>query len=968
MILFRFLSLTFLTLFSSLSFAAAPPGESWFTLRTPNFRVHHTGPLEPYARSFAQSLERALPKLETRLKWKLPTPVDVIVMDPSDSANGFAASFPNTHMELYATPFEADSALAYYHNWVDELAIHELTHIVANDGSRGGYSFLRSIFGSWVKPNGLQPVWLMEGLAVYQETSLSPAGRGRSPLFEALLREAVIERKLTHSSYTSIDRFNDGAPWWPAGNTPYLLGYAIQAEANRDAPNLPGEVSFENAGSFPFAVNSVVENLTGTDWPSYWEATRERLEQRFQPRENNQPTCQLTRSGKHTGGHAVGGGWIYYSEEDWNHGFHLARLKEGACPNQEVERLFRKQYSGPTQVAVSQDGKKVAFAAFDRYGNDYFYSDIYLWDAEEEEVERLTDEGRAHAPTFSKDGESIFFIHTKDSVSSIVRMSLKDRSFATIFTAAPTERITSLASSRQNLYFSFHRNQGQEKIYELSLTNPSAKAKEAFQPCKTDRCFERNPFVAADGKIYFAGVYGYSAQDIYVFDPSTKVVTKIFASSTGYADRPVLSQDGKKLFVQEYGLQGLNLVQLDTPTRAQRLEEPQKDLHEFLSGEKRAAKEQDEPMAFSASEEYSAFSSPATSLWPQYWLPEISLEQDGVLAGASTTGNDALNYHNWGLLAQYDSRANFPTYRAFYLNRVFHTELQIEAQQVNDYFSSTKRSNRNAQYSISALVPIGDVNLTLGTAFQERTIFGVKGENFLLFQSLIYSRVGKTPAAIAPNFGTHLQLATGVYPKSRYENIFADIRPIVRLYKSGFHPSHSVSLDARAGITTNSLLASNYYVGGGYSPLSSNRFLVRGYPTDSLLGQRIATVNAAYTLPLAHPYRGWGTNPLFLESLGLRFMADAGTASYLSRYSGNRFIRYQAQDFGKRILTGYGIDFLAQGSIFYHVPASLELGIHYGANKNYGGDFLVSLGLNIGIAGLRNNSNSEPLAPGTGHR
>ena len=131
--------------------------------------------------------------------------------------------------------------------------MHELTHIVANDTGLGFYKVLRAVFGSWVKPNGIQPVWLTEGLAVFQETSLSNGGgRGRSPLLDSLLRVAVLEHKLSSSDYTSLDRFNDSVPWWPGGNTAYLLGYTIQALPTKATPNLPGASELRERRHYSF--------------------------------------------------------------------------------------------------------------------------------------------------------------------------------------------------------------------------------------------------------------------------------------------------------------------------------------------------------------------------------------------------------------------------------------------------------------------------------------------------------------------------------------------------------------------------------------------------------------------------------------------------------------------------------------------------------------------------------------------
>jgi len=133
--------------------------------------------------------------------------------------------------------------------------------------------------------------------------------------------------------------------------------------------------------------------------------------------------------------------------------------------------------------------------------------------------------------------------------------------------------------------------------------------------------------------------------------------------------------------------------------------------------------------------------------------------------------------------------------------------------------------------------------------------------------------------------------------------------------------------------------------------LNDSDFVVRGYPIDTLLGQRIATANFAYTLPLAHPYRGWGTNPVFLQSLGLRFLADAGSANYVPVYRNEVFRNYALSKLGREVLTGFGLDFVAKGTVFYHVPVTLAAGLHYGTRKQFGGDFMFFFGVNVGFYG-----------------
>ena len=942
-------------LFSSASRADAPAGETWFTIVTPSFRVHHTPPLEPYARKVAKAFERSLPELEKRLNWKMPAPLDVVVMDPSDSANGLAMNFPNTHIELFSSPFPWDSALGTYTSWTDELAMHELTHIVANDTGLGFYKVLRTIFGSWVKPNGFQPVWLTEGLATFQETSLSRGGRGRSPLLESMLRVAVQEDKLASSDYTSLDRFNDSVPWWPGGNTQYLMGYTIQALPTKAVPNLPGKVSFENAGNFPFSPNRALDNVSGGQvWSTVWNNATTRLKSRYEKPVGEKLSCRLTASGRFTGGHAVSSdGWIYFSEEDWDHGYHLARVRaDSACSGGKVERLEYRPFNGPSAVAVSPSGHKVAYSAFDT-GFESLYSDIYIWNRDGGR-DRITKDARVRDPAFLDDKNLLFVRAEADTSQSIVKREIEQDKEEVLFKCAPFERISGLHSSKGRIVFSLHDNEGHEKLHELV----AGRALKLLPELDPHREFERNPWLADDGSLYFSASYGNSTQDIYKltsvhgvpFHASMKSAERVMASSSGLLDRPVLLANGE-LLVQDYALRGFDLARAAPQKDLGPAPQPSEDLHQFLTGEK--------PWEFAgadpelpASVPYSATGTTGTGLWPQYWFPEIYATQDGWLAGASTSGNDALGYHRYFATAQYDSRAKtFPLYRAYYRNRAEKVAFHFEANQTNNYFSSVKVSNRNASYSLEAIFPLWDFTFSFGAAYREKVLFGGKSDHFLLFNNSGIIRAGKTPSAIAPNWGWYLNNFVALYPSTRNESSFVDERPELRLYTRGLLASHSVMLAGSGGFSTNTRLTSNYYQGGGPSASESNQFIVRGYPTDTLFGTKILTGNFSYTFPIAHIHHGLGTGPIFLSSIGFRFLADAGTANYHGIYSGDgkNFRFYEFGDLGKRAIYGYGGDLLVNGSVLYHIPLTVIAGVHHGTEKRYGGGTVFYFAIGVGI-------------------
>lgn len=404
------------------------------------------------------------------------------------------------------------------------------------------------------------------------------------------------------------------------------------------------------------------------------------------------------------------------------------------------------------------------------------------------------------------------------------------------------------------------------------------------------------------------------------------------------------------MFAVEYNLRGQDIVRLNENMPIAASVE-NRDLHAYLTGKAPEEEKAADETPFPEPEPYSAWGTAATSPLPQYWIPEIYAAEDGALLGASTGGNDALGYHSYGGLLQYDTRAKFPVYRVFYANRETTTTFRFDATQTNDYFLSTKTSNRKSVYSIAASVPVGHVTFSFGPAFQERHVFRTRGQSFTLFHNVRYDRTGQKPSALSPNRGGLLNLYLGLVPSSLNESFFVDMRPTIAAYFEGFRPTDSISIGAAAGISTNHLLASNYYLGGGVSTLSPSDFVVRGYPVDALLGQRIATLNFAYTYLIDSPHRGLGTNPFFLRAYGLRFHGDLGSANFVSRYSEKTFLGYQAQSLGRQSLAGTGIDLVGTGSVAYHVPLSVSLGLHYGPQKKFGGDAVLFFGVTVGAYG-----------------
>ncbi len=936
-----FLPILLLALHASHSRAAAVGGETWSTLPTGHFRVHFTAGYELFAREFARHLERALPALEKDLGWRPATPIDVVVNDRSDFPNALAVSFPNTHIEVWPVPFPVDTSLGDYTDWIEELAIHELTHIVANDTARGAWGGLRSVFGSVIKPNGLQPAWLIEGLAVYFETRFTHGGRGRSPLTEALLRSAIRNRLFDHPDYLTLDRLNEGPFWWPDGHTPYLVGYSLQASLAKasDAQPFPGSFSQKNAARFPWTPNTLLDEMKGIDWSQAWKDLGEKLKSRF-PGEASPSTCRVTTAGAHTGGHSASlDGWVYFTYSHPSRGHWLARVPSSGCAPDKLELLVERERPGTPLVAASSDGSLVAYTDSDLHRSERLFHDLWIWNRETRSTERLTHGLRAFDPAFLPGKHELVFVRNQGGVTqSLERMVIGSKP-ETLFTAAPFERLSHPAAFGNTVFFTRHFNNGREEVWSFDLTTRKAAQVPALSGTR-----QRHPVPQSDNSLLYAAWDRASNTWSIWKRASNGQSSLVLRSESGYLGRAIPAGTG--YLVTDYYPEGFDLrwmSQSDAATTP-----PTDDLHKSLSGESPQLLA-DRGLPADLVTPYSAHETAATSIWPQYWLPLITSTLDGTLLGATTSGNDPLRYHYWGASLQYDTRAPFPTWNAFYANRSTGNTLRVSSRQWNNWFSSTRESNREELHVVDLTIPWNHWAFAFGTGLEGHSLSGRRVESGFIFHSTRFSNEWNTPEAMAPNKGGAASITLMAHPASRYESSFFETQPSAAIHMEGFRPSHSASLETHGGFSTNRLLASNYFQGGGPSAVSPSPWIVRGYPVDALLGQRILTVNSSYVFPVKRLWRGSGVAPWFVKQAGIRLAADAGTATWTATFDANQNFRgYSGHGFGKRVLTGAGADFLLTGTVFHHVPVRLVLGVHQGFQRREGGDTRFYLGFESG--------------------
>ena len=211
---------------------AGDPAQVWRTIETEHFHIHYyTLPNgqgeEEVAQRLATVAEDARRRLVPYLGPGLKRKTHVVVVDNTDDYNGFAGVYPYPSITVLATSPDDRAELNDYDEWLSGLFLHEYTHILHTGTIGGPCAFSATILLGWglgiiYAPNQAQPRFILEGLAVFEESERTSGGRLRNSIWDMYLRAAALEGKLER-----IDQFTHIPIQFPQANSHYLYGSAL---------------------------------------------------------------------------------------------------------------------------------------------------------------------------------------------------------------------------------------------------------------------------------------------------------------------------------------------------------------------------------------------------------------------------------------------------------------------------------------------------------------------------------------------------------------------------------------------------------------------------------------------------------------------------------------------------------------------------------------------------------------------
>ncbi|MDH4216255.1 MAG: BamA/TamA family outer membrane protein [Gallionella sp.] len=933
-----------LLLFIPVSHAKPDPSFTWTTLTSPHFLIHYHQGEEALAKRVAVLAEDVHNRLVLRMKSQPGSRTHIVLIDALDNANGWATSISYNLITLYITPPLGEPGFgAHPHDdWMRMLITHEYTHIVQFDILHGVSRALNTIFGNFYYPNMWQPVWLIEGLAVHEETELTGGGRNSSPAADMVLRMAVLE-----DNFPPISHAANMAEKWPAGEVPYLFGGSfVDFIARKYGREKLADISLAYSERLPFQVGGAAYRAIGSDYPELWEEWKRQLARRYEATTQKvlgdglSNTRALTPNNFNRGGYknlapaiSPDGRQIAYSvgNADEHASIHLMNI-DGSNDR----KLFNNNALSGQSIAWGQDGKGLYYTKTEMVRNTNLYNDIYYYDLERRREIRLTRHLRARDAAPSPDGARLVFVVNRLGRTRLAMLPLKEN------VIAQEQDIVWLGEDSANQFESPRFSPDGQKI-ALGVRQPDGckdiwildSQGNKIEELMHDRAIDGGAAWSADGRsLYFSsdrsGIF-----NLYSFELASKQISRI-SNVLGGAFMP--SPGGSEIAFVNYSSLGYDIHALENKPATWKAVGAYRDPYPAMNYA-------DNMVAI----EQSSYN-PLPTLYPHFWLPYMgSSAYSGTLGGLITFGSDAVQRHSYILSALYGPSKHRTWYDLNYRYDGMYPNMRLVAQDIDmsyaglleqqagfaaqqTYVERTRVLDASLVFPLLELDKQHELSLgyrrnTMGRLTQVPPWAGYDGvippQGVLASGRVVYyfNNAEKYGYSISPENGRSLQLG--------YERFGKKIGSDFDLEKYSFDwheyidlpPDHHVMLlRAYAGKSTGDVIAQRAFQLGGDNPgdltvnITEQNIYLRGYPVNQYRGQKVGLLSMEYRFPVKNLEIGSNNTPFFFKRLHGAVFAEAGNA-WDTTFSG--------RDLKKAV----GLEARMDMSLAYRLPITVRLGI-----------------------------------------
>ena len=704
------------------------PGLNWQVLESPHFSVYFF--VEQNNEQRAQQVADIAEETYHQVNAQLGSPskdnylqkIAIIMEDFSDNALGFASPFPHRVIRLSLTAPTAKSFDMKFISWLKIVITHEYTHLAHFEMTSGPTTALRALFGQILTPNALQPIWSIEGLAVYNETNFTAGGRGIDSRYDMYLRMAALENQ-----FNTLDQINGYyLTSWPDGTAPYIYGQSlihfIAQKYGEDKVIAISEIFCE----YPYlGFNHAVKRAIGLNLDELYQTWKDYLKEKYQLQAQKiLSQKELTTSQQLTKYHywVDYPHWISTPAPDGNeenkiavristpHSYPSIQIVDPLNPSlpltfrsakNQTQPLVKRVYGSGSSFDITPDGSKIIYAKLDDYEQFYKFYDLYLFDLVTGKETRLSEGLRARDPSWSPDPDldnlQIVTVINQSGTNNLALINLASPSPIPGSSINKNQHTYKPITKEDIVYLTDFRDdtqlyqpswspdgsmialsvwrQGYQDIYILNL-DPENIGNSTLQPIFCDTPIDLSPCWSPDGKYLFFASDRTGIYNIFAFSLSDKKLYQV-TNVLGGAFQPAVSPDGTKLAFISYHATGyeLHLMEMNPDLNPNQWTEIEIEQH--VEPPIMAMTEQQfnkNPQTSPNSKNnypihpYNSLS----SFWPPtYWIPAVQLTESDLGIGFSTELKDVLGFHSLPLSITYGMLNDSLLYNFDYYNYSF---------------------------------------------------------------------------------------------------------------------------------------------------------------------------------------------------------------------------------------------------------------------------------------------------------
>jgi len=934
---------------------AGDPDRVWMTVESPHFVVHYYEPNGDVGRRVAVVAERAHRTLAVALDHQPEEKCQIVLLDDTDGANGFANVLPRNAITLYATAPSGSSALNDHDDWLYTLVAHEYSHVLHLDTIVGLPRAYNKIFGKTWSPNQVMPRWIIEGIATYEESKRSSGGRTRNAQFDAFLRVPVLAgREL------GLDQITGAPREFPRGNAAYLYGsHFLRYVFDRFGDDTLRAMSHASAEYFlPFAINRQIHEVTGETFEHLYHDWQGHLRDKYAlqaeavDRRGRRDGRNLTRSSETNLAPSYGadGKELYWFSSD---GYRRARIRAMPVGQDADTARDVRQLDSLGAWAVEEDGSLV-YEQSQNYRGEYSYQDLFHWDRRSNRTTRLTVGRRARDPALSPDEREVAFAMNGSSRSVLAVIPIEPDATPTVLwppDGAPGDRYDQVyqpawSPDGRAIAFSAWRKGGRRDILVIDRTTREVTA------VTDDRAIDGSPTWSHDGRILYFDSDRTGISNIFAWDTTDHRLWQV-TNVIGGAYEPAASSDGTRLAYHGFVLDGFDVFEVALDRSTWRPAPP------YLDDRPPPTEVRDDDVAVSPARPYRA----VETLAPQAWTASLTLGTLSRALTVNTSGGDIVGLHGYtvGLSVDLD-RGDIDAGASY-----GYSGLRIPLR-----LSAARTVNRRGGYRIE------DVN----RQFDEETLgatlsFGVPGErhpggswSLSLDYDIDWSRALEDPlmqldpndnvpmqpltdvlqagvaarvsfsgsaGALYPtgtNDGYELSLSTRVdHPAVGADNRVLTVNWNARVFTSvPWGRTPTVSARLAGGVRTGDIPRNGAFSLGSVptqnivdailnSSRAGNTGFLRGYPGRAVTGNQFHLLNVEYRQELFNLEHGLATLPVYFKRVHVAGLFDAGTA-------------FNRDPSWGRVKASLGAALRVDAFFGYFVPGTFELGYAHGLTSD----------------------------------